>query len=178
MQSLTTHFGKVAIATVTALATSIGVLSQTASVSAQPAYGSYIGVGPAFTFTSDDLDNGNQVSAVLAVRYKLLKLPISLRTQAFLGSSPAVVPTVSYDFSLGWQTDLYLGMGAAFGSTNKNDSPSPLGDKVSFAIQPGVDYVIPNSDAVIFGNAVIAFDAYRNGGGTAISIQSGVGLKF
>jgi hypothetical protein len=30
----------------------------------------------------------------------------------------------------------------------------------------------------IFGNAIIAFDAYRNTGGTALSLQGGVGLRF
>ena len=38
--------------------------------------------------------------------------------------------------------------------------------------------MVPNSNAVVFGNAIIAFDAYRNGGGTAVSVQGGVGLRF
>ncbi|QYX34373.1 hypothetical protein [Sphaerospermopsis torques-reginae] len=37
---------------------------------------------------------------------------------------------------------------------------------------------VPNTKTVIFGNAIIAFDAYRNGGGTALSLQGGVGLRF
>jgi hypothetical protein len=31
---------------------------------------------------------------------------------------------------------------------------------------------------VIFGNAIIAFDADRNSGSTALSLQGGVGLRF
>jgi hypothetical protein len=58
------------------------------------------------------------------------------------------------------------------------DTASPVGNKISFALQPGIDYVVPNSKTVIFGNAIIAFDAYRNGGGTALSLQGGVGLRF
>jgi hypothetical protein len=112
---------------------------------------------------------------VIAVRYKLLETPLSLRAQAFIGSGTAVVPTISYDVPLNWQTDAYLGAGAAFAS---GDSPSPVGDKTSFALQPGVDYIVPNSNTVLFGNAIIAFDAYRNGGGTAVSVQGGVGLRF
>jgi hypothetical protein len=38
--------------------------------------------------------------------------------------------------------------------------------------------MVPNSNTVLFGNAIIAFDAYRNGGGTALSVQGGVGLRF
>jgi hypothetical protein len=45
-------------------------------------------------------------------------------------------------------------------------------------LQPGIDYVVPNSNTVIFGNAIIAFDAYRDGSGTAFSLQGGVGLRF
>lgn len=56
-------------------------------------------------------------------------------------------------------------------------TPSPVGNKISFALQPGVDYMIPNSNTVIFGNAIIAFDAFRDGG-TAFAVQGGVGLRF
>jgi len=50
--------------------------------------------------------------------------------------------------------------------------------KLAFALQPGIDYVVPGGSTVLFGNAIIAFDAYRNGGGTAVSVQGGVGLQF
>lgn len=142
---------------------------------AQAAYGSYVGIGGAFGLSEGD-DSGRQNGAVIALRYKFLEAPISLRTQAFiLGGSAAVVPTVSYDFPLNWQTDVYIGAGYSF--ANGRD-PSPLGDKNGFAIQPGIDYVIPFTNTVIFGNAIFAFDAYRNEGGNAVSIQGGVGLRF
>lgn len=144
-------------------------------VSAQAAYGSYIGVGPAVGVSQDATDEGRQLGGVIAVRYKILEAPFSLRTQAFIGENTAVVPSVSYDVPLSWQTDAYIGAGLVF--TNGN-TPSPVGDQVSFALQPGIDYVLPNSNTVIFGNAVIAFDAFRNGGGNAVSVQGGVGLRF
>lgn len=147
----------------------------TEPVSAQAAYGSYIGVGPTVGLVNDENGDGQQIGAVIAARYKFLEIPISLRTQAFIGEGTAIVPTISYDIPVNWQTDAYVGAGVAFGS---GDTPSPVGDKTSFAIQPGIDYVIPNSNAVLFGNAIIAFDAYRDGGGAAFSLQGGVGLKF
>ncbi|MFM2063003.1 MAG: hypothetical protein RLZZ507_2673 [Cyanobacteriota bacterium] len=137
---------------------------------AQVAYGSYVGIGPAV-----GLSEGTQLGGVLAVRYKLLESPVSFRAQALIGQATAVVPTVSYDLPLNWQTDVYLGAGIVLTS---GDTPSPVGNKISFALQPGIDYVVPNSNTVIFGNAIIAFDAYRNGGGTALSLQGGVGLRF
>jgi hypothetical protein len=136
---------------------------------AQVAYGSYVGVGATVGLT-----DGIQLGGVLAGRYKLLESPISFRAQALIGNT-AVVPTVSYDFPLNWQTDAYLGAGLVLAGGGNS---SPVGDKISFALQPGIDYVVPNSNTVIFGNAIIAFDAYRDSGGTAISVQGGVGLRF
>ncbi|MBE9056822.1 hypothetical protein [Sphaerospermopsis sp. LEGE 08334] len=137
---------------------------------AQVAYGSYVGIGPVVGLTED-----TQLGGVLAVRYKLLETPVSFRAQALIGQGTAIVPTVSYDVPLNWQTDVYLGAGMVLTS---GDTASPVGNKISFALQPGIDYVVPNSNTVIFGNAIIAFDAYRNGGGTALSLQGGVGLRF
>ena len=145
-------------------------------VLSQAAYGSYVGIGPTFGLTQNSAGNGRQIGGLLAVRYKLLELPVSIRAQALIGAQTAVVPTVSYDFPINWQTDAYLGAGAVF--AGGQGIPSPVGDKISFALQPGVDYMVPNSNAVIFGNAIIAFDAYRKGGGTAVSVQGGVGLRF
>jgi hypothetical protein len=152
-----------------------GFAAMTQKVSAQAAYGSYVGAGVTVGTSNGPQDNGRQIGGVIAARYKLLELPISLRAQALIGSGVAVVPTISYDIPLNWQTDAYLGVGAAFAA---GDSPSPVGDKTSLALQPGIDYVVANSNTVLFGNAIIAFDAYRNGGGTAISVQGGVGVRF
>jgi hypothetical protein len=105
----------------------------------------------------------------------LLETPISFRTQTLIGKGTAIVPAVSYDIPLNWQTDAYLGAGLVI---NSSDAVSPVGNKISFALQPGIDYVIPNSNTVIFGNAIIAFDATRNSGSTALSLQGGVGLRF
>jgi hypothetical protein len=156
-------------------ATAAGFILTTEPASAQAAYGSYVGAGATLGITDGPQDNGRQIGGVLAVRYKLLEIPVSLRAQAFIGSGTAIVPTISFDVPINWQTDAYLGAGVAFAS---GTSPSPVGDKTSFALQPGVDYVVPNSNTVLFGNAVIAFDAYRDGGGTAVSVQGGVGVRF
>ncbi len=164
MKHLQYWFGVMAVGSVLSLA----VNSQPAQ--AQVAYGSYVGIGPTV-----GLSDGTQLGGVLAFRYKLLETPISFRTQALIGKGTAIVPTVSYDIPLNWQTDAYLGAGLVLTS---GDTASPVGNKISFALQPGIDYVIPNSNTVIFGNAIIAFDAYRNSGGTALSLQGGVGLRF
>lgn len=161
--------------TLSGMMASLALSLQPKPAVAQAAYGSYIGVGATAGLTVDSNTDGRQLGGMIGVRYKLLELPVSLRVQGLFGTGTAVVPTVSYDFPLNWQTDLYLGAGLAFGS---GEDPSPVGDTMSLAIQPGIDYVVPDSDLVYFGNAIFAFDAYRDGGGTAVSVQGGVGLQF
>ncbi|MCM0592850.1 MAG: hypothetical protein HEQ19_28620 [Gloeotrichia echinulata CP02] len=158
------------LVTVLGVGSVLSVLMNTQPAQAQVAYGSYVGVGPTVGVT-----DGSQVGGVIAFRYKLLESPISFRAQALVGRSTAIVPTVSYDVPLNWQTDAYLGAGVVFAN---GDTPSPVGNKISFALQPGIDYMVPNSNTVIFGNAIIAFDGYRDGGGTAVSVQGGLGLRF
>ncbi|TAN84245.1 MAG: hypothetical protein EYR95_18015 [Phormidium sp. SL48-SHIP] len=145
----------------------LGVSSEAAI--AQAAYGSYVGVGGSL-----GLQEGNDVSGVVAVRYRLLEVPISLRTQVLAGSGIAIVPTVSYDIPIDWETDAYIGAGVAF--TGSEDTP--VGNTTSFVLQPGIDRTFANSNVVVFGNAIIAFDAYEETNRTGVSIQGGVGIQF
>lgn len=155
-----------------ALATGL-VLSIQAPSHAQAAYGSYVGVGPSVGLTEGDgVEEDREIAGVIALRYRVLEAPVSLRTQAIIGDGTAIVPTVSYDLPLNWQTTAYLGAGVAFVSGN-----TPVGNRDSFALQPGIDYVVPNSNTVIFGNAIIGFNGFREGG-SAVSLQGGVGLRF
>lgn len=153
-----------------------GLLLTPSSASAQAAYGSYIGFGGSAGLTDGGLDGGSSSGGVIAVRYRFLEAPISLRGQVLISETSAFVPTVSYDIPLDWQTDVYLGAGVAIQDSN-NDT-SPLGNQTAFVLQPGVDYNFPYSNLVVFGNAIIAFDAYKDSNDNAASIQAGVGVRF
>jgi len=148
--------------------TTAAIVSQPQAVTAQAAYGSYVGVGTSLGFGDD-----TEVAGVVAFRYNILELPISLRAQAFIGDGFAFAPTVSYDIPLNWQTDVYVGAGVSFAGDN-----SVLGDRTAFAIQSGVDHMLPNNNLAIFGNAIVAFDAFRDRNAAAVSFQGGVGLQF
>jgi len=152
------------------------VLSSSTAATAQAAYGSYLGAGPAFGVTNGDgLNEDSNTSGFFAVRYKFLKAPISLRTQVLVGGDGiAVVPTVSYDIPINWQADAYIGAGASIVRGDK----TPIGNKGSFVIQPGIDYALPNTSMSLFTNAIISFDGYESDNGTAVSIQGGAGLRF
>lgn len=147
---------------------------------AQAAYGSYVGIGGSFGLSSGDDAFGEDSSsgAVIAARYKLLRAPVSIRAQALISDRTALVPTVSYDFPLNWQTDLYIGAGASLMLDGDQEDTSPIGNQSSFVLQPGIDHTLPNSNLVLFGNAIFAFDGYQEGSNAAVSIQGGVGLRF
>jgi hypothetical protein len=155
--------------------TACGLLASSGMALAQPAYGSYIGIGLGFGLTDGNIFDGDSRAAtgLVSLRYKFLEVPLSIRTQLLIGSSTAIVPTVSYDVPLNFNTDIYLGLGASIAN-----SITPVGNKNSFVLQPGIDYAIPNSNFVIFGNAIFAFDAFRNANNTATSLQTGVGFRF
>jgi opacity protein-like surface antigen len=167
-----------ALASVASGAIAIGAaLTSAAPAQAQAAYGSYIGLGASFGLTDDaNTGQGSGFSGVIAGRYRFLEIPVSIRAQALVfGDGFAFVPTVSYDYALNWNTDIYLGAGVSF---TGGDEPSPVGNQTAFVLQPGVDYMFPNSNLVLFGNAIIAFGAYRDGGNTALALQTGVGYQF
>lgn len=161
------------------LAISVGIASRIAPAQAQAAYGSYVGIGGSFGLTEGDDAFGEDSAsgAVIAARYKLLRVPLSIRAQLLLSDRSAFVPTVSYDIPLNWQTDLYLGAGASI-MLGGGDDTSPIGNQSSFVLQPGIDHALPNSNLVLFGNAIFAFDGYDEGNNAAISVQGGVGLRF
>ncbi|MDX2212717.1 MAG: hypothetical protein SFY66_05445 [Oculatellaceae cyanobacterium bins.114] len=162
-----------------ALATGL-VITNPAPTMAQAAYGSYVGVGGSFGLTegSDVAAEGSNSGGVVAVRYRLLEVPISLRAQALISERTAIVPTVSYDIPLNWHTDAYIGAGASIVTGGDAEDTSPVGNQTSFVLQPGIDYSLPDSNLVVFGNAIFAFDGYKEGGGAGISVQGGVGLRF
>lgn len=177
LKHLNRHMGGLGQVAFSSAAISIGLLcSMSAPVQAQAAYGSYIGIGGSFGVTDGPGGSGTSGAGVIAFRYKFLELPISIRAQALIGQATAFVPTVSYDVPINWQTDAYVGVGAAI--QNSDQSNSPVGNQTAFVLQPGIDYSFPYSNVVMFGNAIIAFDAYKNSSDTAASIQGGVGVRF
>lgn len=178
MGSLTRWMGQLVSASALGAALTAVGLMHASPAQAQVAYGSYVGIGGAVGLTNDAATaRGSGFSGVITGRYRFLEMPVSIRAQAFIfGGDFAVVPTISYDIPISWNMDAYVGAGASF--AGGGDTPSPVGDKTAFVIQPGVDYMFPNSDMVAFGNAIFAFDAYRQGGNMAISVQGGVGIQF
>jgi hypothetical protein len=175
MKFFSAFLSRLPIAALGIITTAVGVMLNPNAAAAQAAYGSYIGVGANLGVSDSGNGEGSSAGGVINIRYKFLEAPFSLRSQALIGSNQAIVPTISYDIPLNWQADAYLGAGIVFAA---GDEPTPVGNKTGLALQPGIDYALPNSKAVIFGNAIIAPNAYQDGGGTAISVQGGIGWRF
>ncbi|MCU0526176.1 MAG: hypothetical protein MUF72_15260 [Elainella sp. Prado103] len=169
-------WGRLRALALSGAALGVGLWATATPASAQAAYGSYIGIGGSFGVTDGPAGDGTSGGGVIAFRYKFLEVPISIRAQALIGETTALVPTVSYDVPLNWQTDAYIGLGAAL--QDSEESTSPVGNQTSFVLQPGIDHSFPYSNVVLFGNAIIAFDAYKDSSNTAASIQGGVGVRF
>lgn len=167
--------GGLAVLSSAAIASGLALATPSAAT-AQAAYGSYLGVGAGFGVTHGSVDSeSSRTGGLIAVRYKFLQAPISIRTQALLGNGNAIVPTISYDLPLSWRADAYLGLGAAI--PLDGNRATPVGNQTSFALQPGIDYALPNSNFVVFGNAIIGINGWRSGN-TAVSIQTGLGVRF
>lgn len=168
-------WGAIALSSAAFLA---GLAAMPSAALAQAAYGSYIGIGGSLGLTDGAESEGSDSAVVIAARYRLLEVPVSIRAQVLtFTETTAIVPTVSYDIPIDWQTDAYIGAGVVF-QDGDEDETSPIGNRTTFVVQPGIDHSLPNSNLVLFGNAIIAFDAYREGGGTAAALQGGVGLRF
>ncbi|MGB3670937.1 MAG: autotransporter outer membrane beta-barrel domain-containing protein [Phormidesmis sp.] len=134
-------------------------LAAQSPANAQAAYGSYIGIGPAF--------GDGEIGVAINGRYNILEVPISIRGAAFLGEGSAFVPTISYDYPLNFNTEIYVGAGVAFASDG-----SVMGDGTAFVLQPGVDFLTGNN-LVFYGNAIVPF-----GGDTNTAVQGGIGYQF
>jgi hypothetical protein len=122
-----------------AIAVSFLALITASPTQAQPAYGSYVGIGASFGLTDGNINAGEEstIGGLIAARYKFLEIPVSLRGQVLIGESTAVVPTVSYDIPINFNADVYVGAGVALANTRE---VTPVGNKNSFVVQPGIDY--------------------------------------
>jgi hypothetical protein len=139
--------------------------------------GSYIGVG-----VSPGITNGGNIndSAVFGGhvqgRLQLGRAPVSLRGAViFGGDTTAFVPTLTYDAPIADNTNLYIGGGASFVGTE--GSISPLGNRNSFVVTGGVETAVDKS-WVVYSDVKLGLNAYKNSGGSAASVQVGVGYRF
>lgn len=160
------HFLK-SVVTMTAVCAiaSVPVLLNTESASADEGMrGSYVGIG-----VSAD---GSGAAASATGRIDLN--PVSIRTTVTGACDSGlcatlVVPTVTYDFGIGKNANIYAGIGASAVSISDSNSSVSLG--TGAVVQAGAEGAI-SQNVVLYGDGTY----FTNGGGTLWKV--GVGYRF
>jgi hypothetical protein len=154
----------VTVAAVSAIAF-VPFLLKTESASAEQGMrGSYIGVGV----------NADGSGAAAAVTGRIDLKPVSIRTTVTGACDSGlcatlVVPTVTYDFGIGKNANIYAGVGGSAVSISAGNSSVSLG--TGAVLQAGAEGAI-SKNVVLYGDGTY----FTNGGGTLWKI--GVGYKF
>ncbi|MGG6297604.1 hypothetical protein ACQ4M4_24685 [Leptolyngbya sp. AN02str] len=137
--------------------------------------GNYLGAGISAGVT-EDASGDSTFGANVQGRFDVPLAPVSVRGAALFGDdSVALMPIVTYDAAIAPNTNLYLGGGYSF-VTNEGNS-TPLGDKNAPVITAGVETAVL-SNVVVYGDAKVGFDAYRNSNDAAVSLQLGAAYRF
>ena len=151
--------------------------AQSASAQTQPRgmSGSYLGAGLSVGINNPD-NNDAILGGNVQGRLDLDRLPISLRGAAlFNGDNAALMPLVTYDIGVAPNTNIYVGGGYSF-AVNGGD-PSPLGNKNAPVITAGVETAV-RRNVVLYGDAKVGIDAYKDSNRAATSFQVGAAYRF
>ncbi|MGB6297638.1 MAG: hypothetical protein WBF90_15840 [Rivularia sp. (in: cyanobacteria)] len=160
------HFLK-SVVTMTAVCAiaSVPVLLKTESASADEGMrGSYVGIGV----------SADESGAAASVTGRIDLKPVSIRTTVTGACDSGlcatlVVPTVTYDFGIGKNANIYAGLGASAISLSDSNSSVSLG--TGAVVQAGAEGAI-SQNVVLYGDGTY----FTNGGGTLWKV--GVGYKF
>ena len=139
---------------------------------------SYLGAGISVGVTNggnsgndDDAQFGGNVQG----RFAIPNTPLSARGAVlFTDKSAALMPMISYDVPVTNNANIYLGAGYSFVT---NDGTTPLGNKDAVVIATGVEAQM-SKNIVVYGDAKLGIDAYRDSSGEAVSLQTGVAYRF
>ncbi|NJN87566.1 MAG: porin family protein [Leptolyngbyaceae cyanobacterium SL_7_1] len=120
--------------------------------------------------------NGATVDRQLQGRLDVPNAPISVRATAIVGDDVrAVLPTLSYDFPVGNNANLYAGAGYVFITTP--GTATPLGDRNGVVLTAGAETAI-GEDVVIYGDVRFRPDAQRQSETSQTRVQVGIGRRF
>lgn len=138
---------------------------------------SYVGVGISAGVTNGG-QNGDAATfgGNLVGRAKLGNLPVSARGQInFSDQTSAIIPHLTVDLPIAKGTNVYVGGGYQF--VEKQGRPTPSGNKNGVAVVAGVESEVAKN-FLIYSNATVGVNAYKNSPASAVSINSGIGYRF
>ncbi len=167
------------ISTLSALVVAPIFMSAT-QASAAPKKGtdaSYVGIGIAPGLTNGG-QNGDAATfgGQVVGRAKLGNLPVSARGQIdFSDETSSITPHLTVDVPVARNTNAYVGAGYRF--VEKDGRPTPTGNKDGVAIVAGVESEVAKN-FLLYGNATVGIDAYRNSSASSVSTGFGAGYRF
>lgn len=151
------------------------------SASAQPkgTDANYIGGGVSAGVTNGGSAAGGDAATLggnIQGRITTSKAPVSLRGAVlFSDETSAIMPMVSYDVPVAKNTNVYVGGGYSF--VEKDGAPTPLGNQNAPVVTVGAESQIGNN-IVVYGDAKLGINAYRDSSASAVSFQAGAGFAF
>jgi hypothetical protein len=147
-------------------------------VSANPAMSDrYIGGGvtQGIVLGEDSGQNG-KFNGNVSGRLPLANLPVSARASVlFNDKTSVIVPTITYDFGVAKNTNVYLGGGASF--VQEKGVNTALGDRNSAVVTAGVESKIAKN-WVVYGDAKLGINSYQSNSASALAVSGGIGLTF
>lgn len=150
------------------------------SASAAPKKGTnatYIGAGVAAGVTNggqsgDAATFGGNITG----RLPLGNLPVSARGQIqFSDETSAIIPHLTVDVPIAKGTNVYVGAGYQF--VEEDGKPTPSGNKDGVAVVAGVESEV-GKNFLIYSNATVGVNAYKNSPASGVSINAGVGIQL
>ncbi len=138
---------------------------------------SYVGVGIAPGLTNGG-QNGDAATfgGQLVGRAKLGALPLSVRGQVnFSDETSAIIPHLTVDVPIARNTNAFVGAGYQF--VEDKGKPTPSGNRNGVAIVAGVESEVAKN-FLLYGNATVGVNAYRNSSASSVSVGTGIGYRF
>ncbi len=135
--------------------------------------GAGVGTGVIKGGTGEDTKFGGNISA----RVALPKAPVSFRGQVLYNDqSSAIAPKVTLDLGVAKNTNFFVGGGYNFVQGDRKGN-TPLGDKNAPVVTVGAERKF-GDNVVLYGNADLGINAYKNSNSQAVSVQAGLGFKY
>ncbi|MBD2328221.1 MAG: hypothetical protein B0A82_21420 [Alkalinema sp. CACIAM 70d] len=166
----------IAFASVSALLVGSTVAASSASAQPVPFNGSYVGAGVSGSVTGGGAGNdGPNFGGNVQGRFAVPNAPVSVRgTVLFNGNNSAIVPTLTYDYAVAKNTNVYAGAGYSF--VQKDGTNSPLGNRDTAVLNVGVESQVAKG-VVVYSDAKYGIKGYESGK-PSVGLSAGVGLQF
>ncbi|PSB04450.1 hypothetical protein [Merismopedia glauca] len=155
----------------------VSALSLSSPASAEPALRDrYIGGGVTQGITlGEDGGQDGKFNGNISGRLPIANLPVSARASVlFNDKNSAIVPTITYDFGVAKNTNVYLGGGASF--LQDKGVNTALGDRNAAVVTAGVESKIAKN-WVVYGDAKLGINSYQSNS-SALAVSGGIGLTF